>query len=61
MRGQGAYLNQSIRLPLSHPHPLPLNSLGEALIGGEWGSDRSKAVRPTIEVLDCSDASYWRR
>ena len=46
MKGQGAYLNQSIRLPLSHPHPLPLNSLGEALIGGEWGSDRSKAVRP---------------
>lgn len=44
VRGQGAYLNQSIRLPLSQPHPLPLNSLGEALIGGEWGSDRSKAI-----------------
>ncbi|GAA6061816.1 hypothetical protein JCM10212_001122 [Sporobolomyces blumeae] len=43
-QGHGAYLNEKIRLPLSHPSPLPLASLGEAVVGVEWGSDRSKSV-----------------
>ncbi|GAA5890441.1 hypothetical protein JCM5296_005048 [Sporobolomyces johnsonii] len=43
-QGHGAYLNESIRLPLTHPHPPPLHSLGDAVVGVEWGSDRSKAV-----------------
>ncbi|GAA5880973.1 hypothetical protein JCM3774_001492 [Rhodotorula dairenensis] len=42
--GKGAWLNQSTRLPLTHPHPAPLASLGDAVIGVEWGSDRSKAI-----------------
>ncbi|GJN88918.1 hypothetical protein Rhopal_001889-T1 [Rhodotorula paludigena] len=42
--GQGAYLNETTRLPLTHPHPPALPSLGHAVIGVEWGSDRSKAV-----------------
>ncbi|GAA6021625.1 hypothetical protein JCM11491_001243 [Sporobolomyces phaffii] len=43
-KGHGAYLNESIRLPLSHPSPPALASLGDAVVGVEWGSDRSKAV-----------------
>ncbi|GAA99555.1 uncharacterized protein L969DRAFT_73647 [Mixia osmundae IAM 14324] len=43
-KGHGAWLNESTRLPLSHPNPLPLASLGDAVICVEWGSDRSKAV-----------------
>lgn len=43
-KGNGAYLNRSTRLPLSHPSPLPLASLSEALVAVEWGSDRSKEV-----------------
>lgn len=45
VRGQGAFLNKTTKLPLSQPQPLPLNSLGEALIAVEWGSDRSREVR----------------
>ncbi|BGO91147.1 hypothetical protein NBRC10512_005759 [Rhodotorula toruloides] len=44
LQGHGAYLNQTTRLPLTHPNPPPLPSLGDAVIGVEWGSDRSKAV-----------------
>ncbi|GAA5987101.1 hypothetical protein JCM5350_003759 [Sporobolomyces pararoseus] len=44
-KGQGAFLNESIRLPFSHPAPPPpLESLGDAVVGVEWGSDRSKRV-----------------
>ncbi|BGP15665.1 hypothetical protein JCM10213_006165 [Rhodosporidiobolus nylandii] len=42
--GHGAWLNETTRLPLAHPSPPPLPSLGDAVIGVEWGSDRSKAV-----------------
>lgn len=42
--GKGAWLNQTTRLPLTHPHPAPLASLGDAVIGVEWGADRSKAI-----------------
>ncbi|GAA5942379.1 hypothetical protein JCM10213_004156 [Rhodosporidiobolus nylandii] len=42
--GDGAWLNETTRLPLTHPSPPPLPSLGDAVIGVEWGSDRSKAV-----------------
>ncbi|GAA5905170.1 hypothetical protein JCM8208_000302 [Rhodotorula glutinis] len=42
--GHGAWLNETTRLPLTHPHPAPLPSLGDAIIGVEWGSDRSKNV-----------------
>ncbi|BGP47653.1 hypothetical protein JCM10450v2_003518 [Rhodotorula kratochvilovae] len=42
--GHGAWLNETTRLPLTHPHPPPLASLGDAVIGVEWGSDRSKSV-----------------
>ncbi|EJU02640.1 inositol monophosphatase [Dacryopinax primogenitus] len=42
MKGHGAYLNQSTRLPA---HPLaPFPSLQTALIGMEWGSDRSAST-----------------
>ncbi|KAK4705662.1 myo-inositol-1(or 4)-monophosphatase, partial [Phenoliferia sp. Uapishka_3] len=43
-KGHGAYLNESIRLPLSYPNPLALDSISDALIGVEWGSDRRKSV-----------------
>lgn len=43
-KGRGAYLNRSTRLPLSYPAHLPLRSLGDALVGVEWGSDRGKEV-----------------
>ncbi|GAA5855269.1 hypothetical protein JCM8547_009010 [Rhodosporidiobolus lusitaniae] len=43
-QNHGAWLNQTTRLPLTHPHPPPLASLGDAVIGVEWGSDRSKNV-----------------
>jgi len=39
MKGHGAYLNERTRLP-SHP-AAPFPSLQGALIGMEWGSDRS--------------------
>ncbi|GAA6024060.1 hypothetical protein JCM10207_009294 [Rhodosporidiobolus poonsookiae] len=43
-QSRGAWLNESVRLPLTYPHPPPLASLGEAVVGVEWGSDRSKRV-----------------
>ncbi|KAH9877397.1 hypothetical protein IAQ61_002763 [Plenodomus lingam] len=39
IKGQGAYLNQTTRLPLSAP--TPLDSLNSCLVAVEWGSDRS--------------------
>ncbi|KAF8330830.1 uncharacterized protein EI90DRAFT_3145724 [Cantharellus anzutake] len=42
LRGHGSYLNERIRLPI-HP-PSPLLSLSSALIGLEWGSDRSREI-----------------
>lgn len=41
-KDHGAWLNETTRLPLTHPHPLPLESLSDAMIATEWGSDRSK-------------------
>ena len=45
-KGLGAHLalrgQPPRRLPLARPRPLP--SLGQALIGIEWGSDRSKEM-----------------
>ncbi|CCL98067.1 uncharacterized protein FIBRA_00061 [Fibroporia radiculosa] len=46
VKGQGAYLTQGtrgpVKLPLAVPRPLP--SLSQALIGIEWGSDRSHSA-----------------
>ncbi|KZT72854.1 inositol monophosphatase [Daedalea quercina L-15889] len=46
VKGQGAYLVQGshepAKLPLAVPRPLP--SLSQALIGIEWGSDRSNDI-----------------
>ncbi|KAI8989561.1 hypothetical protein BDB01DRAFT_740085 [Pilobolus umbonatus] len=42
-KGQGAYMNQTMKLPLFHPPP-PLTSLSDCLIATEAGSDRSKLV-----------------
>lgn len=44
LKGQGAYLNETTRLPLTHPSPFPLASLSDAVVATEWGSDRSKRV-----------------
>ncbi|KAJ5633038.1 hypothetical protein N7490_009377 [Penicillium lividum] len=41
IRGQGAFLNQSTRLPLKGENVEPLSGLANALISIEWGSDRS--------------------
>ncbi len=38
VKGEGAFLNQSTRLPLRDPTPLALSN---ALVAVEWGSDRS--------------------
>jgi len=43
-KGKGAFLNETVRLPFSHPSPPALASIGDAVIGVEWGSDRSKNV-----------------
>lgn len=44
-QGAGAWLNETTRLPLSHPAaPPPLHSLGDALLAFEFGSDRSEAA-----------------
>jgi myo-inositol-1(or 4)-monophosphatase len=40
IRGQGAYLNQTQRLPLRNP-PEQLQDLSSCLVAVEWGSDRS--------------------
>lgn len=46
VKGQGAYLVQGsrspVKLPIATPRPLP--SLSQALIGVEWGSDRSQNI-----------------
>lgn len=42
--GHGAFLNHTTRLPLTHPSPLALAGLSDALIAVEWGSDRSQRV-----------------
>jgi len=46
VKGQGAYLTQGSRapvmLPIAVPRPLP--SLSQALIGIEWGSDRTQNI-----------------
>ena len=41
-RGHGAFLNETARLPLAAPRPLP--SLSSALVGVEWGSARAGAA-----------------
>lgn len=43
IRGQGAYLNQSTKLPLNRENLEPLHGLENALIGIEWGSERTGA------------------
>ncbi|GAA5847660.1 hypothetical protein JCM5353_006855 [Sporobolomyces roseus] len=43
-KGKGAFLNETVKLPFSHPSPPALASIGDAVIGVEWGSDRSKNV-----------------
>ncbi|KAL5114434.1 hypothetical protein ACEQ8H_007689 [Pleosporales sp. CAS-2024a] len=40
IKGKGAYLNQTHKLPLSTP-PAPLDTLNSCLVAVEWGSDRS--------------------
>ncbi|MBW0490622.1 hypothetical protein O181_030337 [Austropuccinia psidii MF-1] len=42
VRGHGAFLDQKHRLPLSYPDYQPLENLSNALVGVEWGSDRSR-------------------
>ncbi|KAG8976557.1 hypothetical protein FRC05_003396 [Tulasnella sp. 425] len=42
LKGHGAFLNLTTRLPLSAPCPLP--SLSSAVIGVEWGHYRSKEI-----------------
>ncbi|CAG8542569.1 2083_t:CDS:2 [Ambispora gerdemannii] len=45
IKGKGAYLNRTTRLPLSYPHnPLPLPNLSHCLVLTEMGSDRSPSV-----------------
>ncbi|KKK14498.1 hypothetical protein P175DRAFT_0498894 [Aspergillus ochraceoroseus IBT 24754] len=41
IRGQGAFLNRSTRLPLKGANLEPLTGLQNALISVEWGSERS--------------------
>ncbi len=57
IRGGGAFLEQAslpaIRLPLADP-PRPLPSLSQALIGIEWGSDRS------LEMVEKKGESFKR-
>ncbi|OZJ05128.1 hypothetical protein BZG36_01363 [Bifiguratus adelaidae] len=44
-KGHGAFLNESVRLPLCHPHPsLPLKSLSDCLIATEMGADRRSEI-----------------
>ncbi|KAI9803158.1 MAG: hypothetical protein M1833_001229 [Piccolia ochrophora] len=43
IRGRGAFLNRTTRLPLRPASSSPLPSLANALVAVEWGSDRSGA------------------
>ncbi|KAG2223285.1 hypothetical protein INT45_007011 [Circinella minor] len=43
-KGQGAFLNESIRLPLFQPTPPPLGDLSQCIVSTEAGSDRSPEV-----------------
>ncbi|KAL0087150.1 hypothetical protein F4703DRAFT_1735627, partial [Phycomyces blakesleeanus] len=43
VKGQGAYLNETVRLPLFQPAP-PLVDLGHCLVATEVGSDRTPEV-----------------
>ncbi|KAG8898042.1 hypothetical protein FRC01_011052, partial [Tulasnella sp. 417] len=52
LKGHGAFLNLTTRLPLSPPSPL--SSLSSALIGVEWGHDRTK------ELVDKKANSFSR-
>ncbi|KAF8299260.1 myo inositol monophosphatase [Clavulina sp. PMI_390] len=52
LSGHGTWLNDTTRLPL-HP-PGPLESLSQALIAIEYGSDRSK------EIMDLKARSFTR-
>jgi myo-inositol-1(or 4)-monophosphatase len=40
IKGQGAFMNKTIPLPLRQP-PEPLGDLSQCLVAVEWGSDRS--------------------
>ncbi|EEP77712.1 conserved hypothetical protein [Uncinocarpus reesii 1704] len=40
IRGQGAFLNRTTKLPLRGDNIEPLKGLSNALVGVEWGSDR---------------------
>ena len=42
LKGKGAFLNETTRLPLHPPNPLP--ALSSALMAVEYGSDRSKDI-----------------
>ncbi|KAJ9411971.1 hypothetical protein DTO045G8_121 [Paecilomyces variotii] len=41
IRGKGAYLNKTTKLPLKGANTEPLQGLSNSLIAVEWGSDRS--------------------
>ncbi|KAF3481002.1 uncharacterized protein GIQ15_06349 [Arthroderma uncinatum] len=43
IKGQGAFMNRTKKLPLKGDDVEPLNGLSSALIAVEWGSDRSGA------------------
>jgi len=56
IKGQGSYLTRNSKEPAKLPlaSPKPLSSLSQALIGVEWGSDRSK------KAIDGKGNSYKR-
>jgi myo-inositol-1(or 4)-monophosphatase len=52
--GRGAFMNRDIKLPLKGDNIEPLNGLSNALIGVEWGSDRSGPNWDTkIRTFEC--------
>ena len=42
LKGHGSYFNEKVKLPIHPPSPFP--ALSSALIGVEWGSDRSEEI-----------------
>ncbi|CAG8796990.1 27300_t:CDS:2, partial [Dentiscutata erythropus] len=64
-KGHGAFLNHTIRLPLSHPYPPPVlpSSLSQCLIAYEFsGTDRtdwllSKKIDSVHNLLSSSESS----